>query len=470
MSGMPLPKYGTRRNHSNRTFGPRVALIADQILGTPLMPWQRMVADIALELDPHTPGAWRYDDVRITVPRQAGKTALMRAVAIDRIMSYRDHITLMTAQTGKDARKRWEQIVEGVQAEAHPKSWHTRESRGSERLQYLRSRSTLSPFPPTETGGHGDSLHLVMIDEAWSFDEAEGLALDAALNPTMLTILDSQKWTVSTKGTAKSVYLNNLIKEGREAVNDPLSRIAYFEWSANEEAAEADPYSDETLSFHPAIGHTQSADKIRRLGKSENLTTWRRSYLNLEDLTGATSPIELTLWDDLATDYIELPDPQRCTIGYDVAFDLSAASVYAAWKDGAETKVTLLATQPGHAWLTDALIRLDSKGYTRRVCDAVGPTRTLADELEHEGYQSDRLMSRDYAAACQWLITTCKTGNLQHDGNPAARAALDLTVTRQVAGSPAWSAPKSPGPIDALRALTVAAWSAAQATSTSLIL
>ena len=42
------------------------------------MPWQRHVADIAYELDEET-GRLAYREVRLTVPRQSGKTTLMLA-------------------------------------------------------------------------------------------------------------------------------------------------------------------------------------------------------------------------------------------------------------------------------------------------------------------------------------------------------------------------------------------------------
>lgn len=47
------PKYGTKRNPNNPTFGARIAAVAAYLGGT-LMPWQRQVADVALELDPRT--------------------------------------------------------------------------------------------------------------------------------------------------------------------------------------------------------------------------------------------------------------------------------------------------------------------------------------------------------------------------------------------------------------------------------
>lgn len=112
-------KYATRRNKKNPSFGDRAAL-ASKLLGGDLMPWQKQVLDVALELNPLDPGAWRYPVVVVTVPRQAGKSFLIRVVMVDRMMNYNRHEILMTAQTGKDARKRWKQIVSGLSADKKP--------------------------------------------------------------------------------------------------------------------------------------------------------------------------------------------------------------------------------------------------------------------------------------------------------------------------------------------------------------
>jgi phage terminase large subunit-like protein len=69
------PLYATPRNPSRPTLGGDVATIAEQ-LGTPFMPWQRLVADVAMEVDPAT-GLLAYREVDLTTPRQSGKTTLV---------------------------------------------------------------------------------------------------------------------------------------------------------------------------------------------------------------------------------------------------------------------------------------------------------------------------------------------------------------------------------------------------------
>ena len=57
-------------------------------LGQPFMPWQRLVADVGCEIDPVT-GLPAYREVRVTVPRQSGKTTLFLAWQVNRCVSRR---------------------------------------------------------------------------------------------------------------------------------------------------------------------------------------------------------------------------------------------------------------------------------------------------------------------------------------------------------------------------------------------
>lgn len=458
---MSAPKYGTRRDPANPTFGARIAATA-AFLGGELMPWQRRVADVALELDPSTPGAWRYPVVVVTVPRQAGKSFLLRAVMVDRMMAYNRHEVLMTAQTGKDARKRWKQINTALGAEKKPGYFRVYASQGSERTEYLKRGSFISPFAPTPKSIHGDSLHLVTVDEAWAFDADAGLALETAINPTQLTIRDSQLWIVSTKGTDKSAYLNELIRRGRAEVDNPASRMCFFEWSADEEAADRDPYSDETLSFHPALGHTQDADKIRSLATGD-LSAWRRSILNLETATDSTV-VDMGIWDALAEEgRAAPPDPGVVSVAVDLAADRSGATIAAAWLDGGgDTHVAVIGSGPGVGWVRPALAGLQDAGYGWIGCDPAGPTRTLAADLEADERPIASLTSREYATACQLFLDRVRDGSLAHDANPELREALGGAAVRQLSGATAFDAARSARPIDALRAAAVATWAASQ--------
>jgi len=454
------PKYATARTLTNPSYGRRIEAMA-AYMGGPLMPWQKQVAAVGMELDPKRPGAFRYDTVVVSVPRQSGKSYLLRAIMADRIMSYNRHEVVMTAQTGKDAKKRWNQLINSLKADKKPAYFNVRKSQGTEYLEYLKRGSKLSPFAPTPKSVHGDSLNLITIDEAWAFDADSGAALEAAIEPTQLTILDSQMWIVSTRGTSKSAYLNTLIERGRHAVDDPTSRLAYFEWSADEALAEADPYGEATLAFHPAMGHTQTYEKILSLAKPGvpgALANWRRSILNLDTPLENETIIDLALWDSLAADQpLEPPPPNEVSIGVDIALDRSGASIVAAWvtADG-DLALSLIMSGPGVDWVAPTVRRLSSAGYKWIGADATGPMATTATDITNSGAALEIIKTKEYALATQLLLDRVRDGRLVHDGATQLRTAWGQAACRPMYGVMALDASRSAGPIDALRAAAVA--------------
>jgi hypothetical protein len=100
------PLYATPRDPSRDTLGGAVAEVAEQ-LGTPFMPWQRQVADVAMELDPAT-GLLAYGEVDLTTPRQSGKTTLELAVLVHRCRTWARSRALYSAQDRIHARLKWE--------------------------------------------------------------------------------------------------------------------------------------------------------------------------------------------------------------------------------------------------------------------------------------------------------------------------------------------------------------------------
>ena len=113
-SSGPAPRWATPRSPERPTFGPAVAAIAAE-LGMPLMPWQRFIVDVAHEVDPHT-GFWMYDEIVVTVPRQAGKTTLKIPVYVHRLGRIERGQLWMTAQSGGKALDRWNSAREWMES------------------------------------------------------------------------------------------------------------------------------------------------------------------------------------------------------------------------------------------------------------------------------------------------------------------------------------------------------------------
>ena len=81
------------------------------MLGKPLLPWQRYVADVAGEIDPAT-GTYYYDRVVLSTPRQCGKSTLIDTEDTRNALLGPDRKIYYLAQTGKDAEKHFKDFVQ----------------------------------------------------------------------------------------------------------------------------------------------------------------------------------------------------------------------------------------------------------------------------------------------------------------------------------------------------------------------
>jgi len=442
------------------TYGPRIGVYA-RALGEPFIPWQAQGADLIGAVDPDRPEAWRYPLVVITVPRQAGKSTLLRAVHLDRLVRPsptceppRRPMTLWTtAQTGKDARKRFAALADRVDTSPALRGlFSRRNSVGSEALRF--GPLALSPFAPTPKALHGETTTFVSIDEAWAFDEAESASLLAAITPTMQNEPGRQLIIISTAGTHRSRWLWELTKAGRASLADPHSRMAFIEYSADDcyaDNGDADPLSPEALAFHPAVGHVTTAEDILSLyDQDPTVENIRRGYLNLwpSDMDAAGAGRDLAAFDRAQVS--EPPASAGQTVfAFDVAADRSGAAIYAATPTTAGTHIELVESAPGVAWLAPAVDALagpvwhDPTGYTGSTAARV--TRPL-----------DAASAADLADATAALLADLADNSATIDAPPELRDQYAAAKTRSTAGAGfAWDTDRSPA-IDHVRAASLA--------------
>lgn len=254
------------------------------LLGFQLMPWQQYVCDVALELDPQT-GLPVFREIGVTVPRQCGKTALILSLMVHRVLGFglhRRQNVLYTAQTRNDSRKKIEDdhlpILEGSKVK---NLFRWRGTNGSEALLW-KNRSKIGIAAATEKAGHGETLDLGVIDEAFAHVDDR---LEQAMKPAMLTRQDAQLWWMSTAGKRTSTYLLSKVETGRALVDAGITDgVAYFEWSADPTADPASPQTWRTCM--PALGHTITEAAVAADQRTMKLAEFRRACLNVADIEG----------------------------------------------------------------------------------------------------------------------------------------------------------------------------------------
>jgi hypothetical protein len=356
------------------------------------MPWQRLVADVGLELEDGLPA---YREIVITVPRQSGKTALMLAWEVHRAIAWGGaQAVAYTAQTGFDARQKL--IADQVPVlERSPIRSAIRKiylANGKESVIF-RNGSRIQVLPSTPTAGHGRTIALGVIDEA--FADEEGIR-EAALLPAMATKADAQMIVVSTAGTDSALYLRRKVEAGRAATeSSDRSRIAYFEWSAD---PDSDPFDPETwASCMPALGETIGRDAIEHALGTMTLPDFRRAYLNTWTLADDRL-IPEKVWRACCSPKVS--PGGKMAFGIDVALDRSTSAISVADADG---NVEVIENQPGVSWVMNRAHQLARRWKAPIVIDGYSPAGGLIEPLANLGIEVVRYKLPDVVAACNLL-------------------------------------------------------------------
>jgi phage terminase large subunit-like protein len=239
------------------------------LLGFGLMPWQHEVNATATELLPD--GRFAYRQVVLEVMRQQGKTVNLLAMMIARALRRPGTQISYAAQTRLDARKRlldvWWPIIKRSRLAPFV---DVRRGSGSEAYLF-KNGSMLGLVSGTEISGHGDSLDLAVIDEAWAQEDDH---LEQAMRPAMMT-RDAQLWVVSAAGTEKSTYFRGKVEDGRgRAEMGQTDRGCYFGYGAADDADPGDPAT--WRACMPALGITVSEEVVAADYDLMELSEFRR--------------------------------------------------------------------------------------------------------------------------------------------------------------------------------------------------
>lgn len=461
------PSWQTPRDLKCPTYGPAVGRVAAR-LRQPLMPWQQEAADIMGEVEPS--GRMRYPLCVLIVPRRAGKTALTLSTSLQRAASGKRRRVWYTAQTGGDAGdtmvNEWFPLLEGTPYE---RSTVPRLSNGSQGLSIPSTGSRIGIFPPTRKALHGKDSDYVTVDEAWSFTDEDGLTLEAAIRPTMLTRLTRQLVIVSAGGDADSTWLLRLRELGRKVVDEGSSRasgVCFIEYSprhvvGDDGGWQLDPDLDLEdpqvwAAVHPAIGHTIDLDALRQDRQTMGADMFQRMALNVFSTVGADAVIPADEWKACADPEVAVTG--RVRLAYDVADDLSwsAVTVSSRLPDG-RVAVELADYRPGLDWLPDvvARMRMEHRASLHAVAD--GPATTVTAKLRTMGIDVAELSRAEYATACVDLLADVKVGALAHRSQPALNVAV-TGAARSIRGDLwSWVRRRSDVEISPLVAATVSA-------------
>jgi phage terminase large subunit-like protein len=414
------------------------------------MPWQRDALDILCEIDPETGGYW-YRTFVLILPRQGGKTTLIRGKMAHRAITQPGSQILYTAQDRNKARQRLEETIYNplsmspLAATLGRPRW----AAGSEAIRW-RNRSICRIESLSLTAGHGDTLDEAYIDEAFAHKDHR---IEQNVNPTMITVQGAQKLITSAAGGAESAFLMVKRDRGRALVAmGKDSRTAYIEYSAPLEADPDDPAT--YMAAHPAITHTIQLQDVINERYEMDAEEFERAYLGWWPIgKGQESPIPLSLWK---SNFI---DPNLDTWtgtpiwSVDVSPDRQWASISLAarsWEIGKRCFVEVIDHEPGTHWIIDRLEFLRAKfGGNIVMIDGAGAAGSLREDLESTefnkqtgkmgpGFQVIALTANERAAACGAFYDDSVQGKLSYLDDPELNKAMVNATKVKALGGESW--------------------------------
>jgi hypothetical protein len=454
----PTPRYAPRRDYSYFTEEPSITRVS-RAMGFEPMPWQRFVWAVGTEyrLDSFGRKVYHYTDVLITVPRQSGKTTLLRPLRVYRmiIMASGAHL-FSTAQTQKHASKRMLDMVEIVDASQLGPLFKMRRGKGDAGMKLLANGTDLAQFTPNEEAAHGETSAYFDLDEIWFFTKELGDSIMGGIRPSQITLHgEAQRWYTSTMGTMASGFMNTMVEQGRAGTRPGL---CYVEFSMPDGL---DPYAPATWwTFHPALGNTITEDALRDdmdLPAGE----WLRAYMNrITEVQDSLMPLED--WDDLARPH-DAPALSEVSVAFEVAPGNTCAAVVACWHDPATGAPTghVLHQAPGTLWVIPYLRMLHARGVRAFAADDGGPVRRLLDDIG-DTLPVRALTFGERRLADQTLLAAARDdATLIHDGSKPLRLAMASAQTRINNGVEVIDRDHSLQPVPSLIALSVGLFASA---------
>jgi hypothetical protein len=411
------------------------------------MPWQQLVADIALELNPD--GSPFYREVNVLVPRQCGKTTLMLALELHRALLWGGpQVIGYTAQTGWDARRKLidDQVplIEASPLAASVKRIYR--GAGMEAVHF-RNGSRIDVMASNATAGHGRSISQGIIDEAFADqdDRREG-----ALLPAMATKRDAQLYIISTAGTMESLYLKRKVEQGRAMVETGLDTgVAYLEWSAGEDDDIDDP-ATWWRTIPALVGGTITEPVIAHARATMTEGEYRRAYMCqwtvLDESAIPAKYVAKVL--DAAT-----APSGRLSFGIDVAIDRSWAAISVADETG---RCELIEHREGVGWVVDRALQLWRTHRGHLVVDGYSPANSLVDRLEQGGLPVTRYTLRDMVAACGVFYDAVLDDAIRIRPHASLEAAIESAKRKQMANGWLWSRTVETADLTPLFATTLA--------------
>ena len=333
---------------------------------------------------------------------------------------------------------------------------------------YMRNGSRYMISTPSGRGGRSLSADLVLLDEAFSFEDMRALG---AIQPTLATRPMGQFLVFSSAGTGASVLLQHFRDLGHAAVEGDLDAgeldelgggLGWFEWTPNPTAAYDDPAT--WLAACPSLGLPggPTPEPRQRRGDPRHRDIFRREPSNI---TGRDPYIPLVRPSPGATCRSDDPIVGEPTLAISVNADRDKATLAAAGPRSVGDTDRPRGRCHRHPPRRGSRDRRPCAGRSPNgsrpaVIHDRAPAGARASLLARRGVNVLTLNTSEVVKAVGDMFDAIAAGNIAHRNDPRLNDALAGAIRRKVGEAWTWAPSSSAVDITPLDAVTLARWGA----------
>lgn len=427
------------------SYGFEVIDFAENMLLTPLDPWQRWLVIHAGELLPD--GRPRFKKILLIVSRQQGKTFLLTVLTL--FWMFIEQWPLIVGQHANVTKARG--VWEAAQAIAKENE-HLKADYGKVRMDNndphwkSASGSKYSVEAANENGGRGGSVDRLVVDEARQ--QRTWAAYDAA-KPTLNARPYGQGWWITNQGDARSVVVIGLRKTGisnidaAKAGGEPIDpQLALFEWSAPRGSNPLDPAAiamacpnvNRRVTMRELLGDAMAALESGDQDKINGFLT-EILCMFVPSLDGAVSPDG---WEKGRSPGSLAEHRSGLALVPDIAPDRQHASIsVAAMMPDGKVRVEVIASWSG--MFAPAELRRALPGWVRKVrpkklgwipggpAAAIGAELADAKKFNVPGLEIEEIRG-EVNQVCMGFADLVEVGDILHSGQEDAQDLLSKHV------------------------------------------
>ena len=418
--------------------------------GLVLDDWQRHVLDVAL--GERADGSWAAFEVGLLVPRQNGKGAVLEARELAGLFLFGEQLILHSAHEFKTAAEAFRRVLSLIENTDHLRKRvkKIRTSHGEEGVELL-SGARLRFVARSTGSGRGFSGDCVILDEAYNL----GSESMAALLPTLSARPNPQLWYTSSAPMTSSTQLHRV---RRRALNGGSERMAFLEWSADEDDDPDDPAT--WAKANPSLGLRIDAEFVAAEIEAMPVEVFRRERLGIPDPAPDAQPQVLPSADWTACVDVGSHPGSRLAMAVDVTPDHSWASIAVASRrpDGA-LHVEVIDERPGTGWVMPRVKALHEQHEPAGwALDPAGPAGAFIPRMADVGIAPELVSGRELGQACGALLAAVVERRLRHLDQSRLNLAVAGAKRRPLGDAWAWARKDMSVNIAPLVAVTLAAW------------